>query len=144
MQTFLPYKSYVKSAECLDNARLGKQRVEVKQIFRALTDPTYGWQHHPAVNMWRGHHKNLLRYGMIICQEWICRGCKDTLHDEFLEIFLMLPEVDIPPAWVGNNRFHRSHRSNLLRKFPEHYRQYFPKTPDNLPYIWPTTTNQSM
>lgn len=38
MQTFLPYKSFEQSAACLDNKRLGKQRVEVLQILKALPD----------------------------------------------------------------------------------------------------------
>ena len=37
MQTFLPYKSFTKSAQVLDYKRLGKQRVEAMQIFNALT-----------------------------------------------------------------------------------------------------------
>ena len=37
MQTFLPYKSFVKSLNCLDNKRLGKQRVEAMQILNAIT-----------------------------------------------------------------------------------------------------------
>ncbi len=39
MQTFLPYDSYADSAAVLDRARLGKQRVEAKQIllFACLT-----------------------------------------------------------------------------------------------------------
>lgn len=42
MQTFLPYKSFVKSAACLDMRRLGKQRVEAKQILMALTGESKG------------------------------------------------------------------------------------------------------
>jgi hypothetical protein len=26
----------------------------------------------------------------------------------------------------------------LVRKLPDHYRQFFPDVPDNLPYFWPT------
>lgn len=54
MQTFLPYSSFKDSARVLDRQRLGKQRVENMQIITALLDPDYGWQNHPAVNMWRG------------------------------------------------------------------------------------------
>ena len=36
MQTFLPYSNYPASARVLDNKRLGKQRVEVLQILKAL------------------------------------------------------------------------------------------------------------
>ena len=30
-----------------------------------------------------------------------------------------------------------SHRSNLIRKAPEHYAPLWPDVPDNLPYVWP-------
>lgn len=36
MNTFLPYDNFSKSAECLDYKRLGKQRVEVWQIYTIL------------------------------------------------------------------------------------------------------------
>jgi alpha-tubulin suppressor-like RCC1 family protein len=31
----------------------------------------------------------------------------------------------------------RSHRSNLIRKMPEHYGPIWPDVPDDLPYYWP-------
>ena len=49
MQTFLPYPDFVASARCLDRRRLGKQRVEVLQLLRALLVPGSGWANHPAV-----------------------------------------------------------------------------------------------
>lgn len=49
MQTFLPFPSFIESARVLDNKRLCKQRVECLQILKALHDPSYGWQNHPAV-----------------------------------------------------------------------------------------------
>ena len=61
MQTFLPYKSFRKTALCLDNKRLGKQRVETLQILRALTgyyNQSGAWLNHPAVKMWRGYEAN--------------------------------------------------------------------------------------
>ena len=39
MQTFTPYSDFQASARALDNKRLGKQRVEVIQIVRAITVP---------------------------------------------------------------------------------------------------------
>jgi hypothetical protein len=54
MQTFLPFADFADSAASLDPRRLGKQRVEVLQIVRAITWPKYGWRNHPAANMWRG------------------------------------------------------------------------------------------
>ncbi|WP_344942481.1 pyrimidine dimer DNA glycosylase/endonuclease V [Terrabacter ginsenosidimutans] len=39
MQTFVPYADFARTAAVLDTRRLGKQRVEVIQIVRALTVP---------------------------------------------------------------------------------------------------------
>ena len=55
VQTFLPVPDLRASARALDSKRLGKQRIETLQIMRALTVPGYGWQHHPAVRMWRAN-----------------------------------------------------------------------------------------
>jgi len=51
VQTFLPYTDFIKSAKCLDYKRLGKQRVEAKQILNILLGETTkaGWTNHPAV-----------------------------------------------------------------------------------------------
>lgn len=139
MQTFLPLPGLSASARVLDRARLGKQRVECKQIYLALTDPAYGWQNHPAVRMWKGHELALAHYGLIICGEWRSRGYKDTLMPWFDNL---LPSFDSEvritmPSWFGEPTFHLSHRSNLLRKQPAWYRTFWPDDPDDLPYIWP-------
>ena len=57
MQTFLPYKDFRKSLQCLDYRRLGKQRVEAMQIHNILTgkNESSAWVNHPAVKMWKGH-----------------------------------------------------------------------------------------
>lgn len=136
MQTFLPYPDFAESARVLDYRRLGKQRVEAKQILMVLLGETKAWQNHPAVRMWRGHTQCLASYGAAICTEWISRGYKDTLWPYFVK--LMGDDSGPCPAWLGNSDFHRSHQSNLVRKLPSHYRQHFPDVPDNLPYVWPT------
>ena len=138
MQTFLPYSDYDKSAQVLDRQRLGKQRVETLQILKALSDPEYGWQNHPAVNMWRGHELELVCYGVSICDEWITRGYKDTCREK-ISAFYDNPSFGYEmPDWVGNEDLHRSHRSNLLRKMPEFYGKMFEADlPENLEYVWP-------
>ncbi|UOF78070.1 hypothetical protein [Caudoviricetes sp.] len=137
MQTFLPYPEFEKSARVLDNRRLGKQRVECLQILRALYDPNYGWQNHPAVIMWIGCSNALCNYGQTMCLEWKRRGFKDTVLEKL--IMLRPPnQFDGPyPKWLGDEAFHASHRSNLLRKDPAHYSQFGWTEPNNLPYIWP-------
>ena len=39
--------------------------------------------------------------------------------------------------WIGDERFHSSHRSNLLRKDPIYYGKYDWKETPDLPYYWP-------
>lgn len=136
MQTFLPFPSYVQSAESLDYRRLGKQRVETYQILRTLRGESKGWERHPATRMWQGHEFNLACYGAIMCQAWRLRGYKDSLLGYFEDAMLILP-VTIQPAWFGRDDIHLSHRSNLVRKLPSHYGPLFPGVPDNLPYVWP-------
>src|ERR671917_433293 len=65
MQTFTPYADFEQALRTLDLKRLGKQRVEVIQIVRALTVPGYAWSSHPAVLMWKGYEEPLGRYGLI-------------------------------------------------------------------------------
>ena len=137
MQTFMPYLSFDTTAKCLDVQRLGKQRVEAWQIYQALTHPDYGWQNHPAVKMWRGHDVFLLRYGKIICMEWIRRGYNDTLLPKFETALGDRPYPEFP-GWFGDPKFHQSHQSNLCRKAPWHYRQFFPDVNMSLPYVWPS------
>jgi hypothetical protein len=130
MQTFLPYADFQKSAECLDNKRLGKQRVEAMQILNVLHGKSKGWQHHPAVKMWQGYEDSLSYYLRCMIQEWLKRGYKNTIPiPQRVEVVL--------PAFVGSIKFHRSHQSNLLRKDKAHYSQFKWKVPDDLPYVWP-------
>lgn len=134
MQTFLPYPNFTTSAKCLDDKRLGKQRVEAKQIYLSLTRIGYGWKNHPAVKMWKGHEQALLSYGFIICYEWRKRGFNDTLLDFFGD--KITDSIAPNPPWI-TQEFCLSHRSNLIRKLPSHYGPLWPDVPYNLPYVWP-------
>lgn len=135
MQTFLPYSDFEKSATILDYKRLGKQRVEALQIANILASgrTTGGWVNHPAVRMWRGYLPALVNYGLVICKTWTDKGYKDTCAEKMLA--LSKPGNDMP-SWMGEERLHRSHRSKLLSKFPEYYRDFFSE-PDDLDYYWP-------
>ncbi|HXK33391.1 MAG TPA: pyrimidine dimer DNA glycosylase/endonuclease V, partial [Dehalococcoidia bacterium] len=48
MRTPLPYPDLVVSARCLDDRRLGKQRVEAMQVLNALRNPANRWRRHPT------------------------------------------------------------------------------------------------
>ena len=134
MQTFLPYRDFEQSAKCLDYRRLGKQRVEAMQIYKIISGQrtTGGWINHPAVHMWIGYPNLLAYYYNDMVDEWIRRGYKNNM-----------PYINVPPAisepwWLGNDAFHDSHKSNLLRKDPVFYGQYHWAVDPSLPYVWPT------
>lgn len=139
MQTFLPYPDFAASARVLDRARLGKQRVEVWQLLRALTDPAAkGWVNHPAAKMWRGYTGCLAEYGLAICFEWMARGYTDNMTPRIDPYFDAGIGRD-RPSWLGDPAFHAAHRSNLLRKDPVWYGQFgWTERPD-LEYVWPVS-----
>lgn len=153
MQTFLPYPDFAKSAQSLDYRRLGKQRVEAMQMINILTgkhneknkhimldifstlDSKKGkssWANHPAVLMWKGHENALKHYFNVISLEWIGRGYKHNMG------FIDINESFDFPKWIGDERFHLAHQSNLIRKKPEYYGPMFPGVPDDLEYVWPS------
>ena len=140
VQTFLPFADFRQSAAVLDAARLGKQRVEALQVLRAIVLPSYGWQSHPAMQMWRGYVPALTRYALDMVDAWTDLGHADSTR---LLITEFAPAAAIPgaslamPSWMGNDALHLSHRSNLVRKDPEFYSPVFPGVPDDLPYVWP-------
>lgn len=133
MQTFLPYPSFEKSLKVLDSKRLSKQRVEAFQILNIILGrtSTKSWQNHPAVKMWRGYPNALKLYLNEAITEWIARGFKNTMKFEKVSGKIKLPN------WIGNKKFHASHRSNLLRKNKEYYSKFNWKELDNLSYEWP-------
>jgi hypothetical protein len=137
MQTFLPYANFARSAKCLDRQRLGKQRVECKQIVTALTVPGAGWRNHPAVRMWDGHVTDLLYYMQAVIDEWTRRGYQNSIVVPW-----MLDHNYPTPPWLGDRAFHDSHKSNLLRKFPAHYERMGWNVPSDLPYVWPSKENE--
>ena len=144
VQTFLPYSDFEETASVLDRSRLGKQRVECKQILMALLNGPYivgedgirktAWYNHPATKMWRGHEQALIRYAISVCEEWTKRGYSDGLKLFFEE---RKKRRVVTPKWIGDKKFHSSHKSNLLRKDYAHYSKFGWEEPDNLPYVWP-------
>jgi hypothetical protein len=142
MQTFVPYGgALLANAGCLDNKRLGKQRVECLQIVNALTIPgSKGWRNHPATRMWENHLSGLIMYGVVMCAVWTNKGYKDTCAEKLVQRARDL-DIDLRnfelPEWLSDPEVTRSHKSNLIRKLPEHYGPLWPDVPDDLPYKWP-------
>lgn len=151
MQTFLPYADYDKSAKVLDTKRLNRQISEVMFIHKVL-DATleeslrYRFRNHPAIGMWRGHTGQLLLYGNALYNEWQKRfpnkphASGDYIRSAISKLLELRTRTSMfkLPSWLKDERLHKSHRSNLLRKNKVHYGQYFGDEPDNLAYFWPT------
>lgn len=147
MQTFLPYADFAVTAKCLDYRRLGKQRVEGMQLLTALGYIKCGdlktinkrgnvvsrsWINHPATKMWIGCEELLKLYVNVMIQEWIDRGYNNSM------MFYRIDKFNIViPSWLGNQEFHDSHKSNLLRKDKEYYSRFNWNISDSLEYVWP-------
>jgi hypothetical protein len=121
VQTFVPYADFARTAAVLDTRRLGKQRVEVIQIVRALTVPGYARASHPAVLMWKGHEEALGRYCLEMCEEWLRRGFDDTCAGTItadlaaagvapLRTYGELVVDDALPAWLFDDAVQSSRR----------------------------------
>ena len=99
VNTFIPYPDFNECAKVLDNKRLGKQRVEAKQILDIITGKSKGkgWKNHVAVNMWRGYENALTLYYNTIVQEWMNRGFKNNMP-----IIVITGKIVIP--WFATNK----------------------------------------
>ena len=138
MQTFLPYSSFRKSFKILDYRRLGKQRVAAMQILNIILERTDrpGWRNPPIVRMWDGYSAALQLYFNMCVEEWINRGYNNNMLLEDIT------EDIVYPHWLGNEKFHSSHRANLLRKDREYYSQFGWRENSELPYVWLDTDKQ--
>ena len=144
MNTFITDFDMAQNARNLDDKRLGKQRVEALQIAECLLIKKSRWKNHPAVRMWRGYERYLIDpYLLFILNEWEHRRFKNwRCYEKYLHFkYIILDGMTFPhyvkrPPWI-TEEFIESHRSNLIRKKPEHYRPLFPHTKEGLEYIWP-------
>lgn len=123
------------SVAVLDRQRLGKQRLECRQIISAIQNGG-GWRNHPAVKMWRHHQRALMLYHDVCIREWVRRGYKN----EMLEFGLPLDTIIMPP-WLGDPAFHAAHRASLLAKDPHHYGQFGWAEEAMVAYRWPEMTS---
>lgn len=136
----------------LDTQRLGKQRLEARQLQSVVqkldgllpTSPgeRIGWASHPAVGMWRGHVLALMLYGDCVIREWVRRGFVNNMPLMLARGTsdpVVVPSRLVMPPWLGDSEFHASHRSRLLMKNPEWYGQFGWSEEPGREYKWPYT-----
>lgn len=159
--TFL-YWSFYASLSCLDNRRLNKQRVEAKQIINIIytrktfklhgkVDSTtlkslkknnpeikFGWINHIATLMWENYLNELILYYNLSIDVWKTRKNKDGKSVKNTLDYYKFDEDKLSiPCFMGDEKFHASHRSALLYKDFEYYKQFSWKEIPELNYIWP-------
>lgn len=138
MQTFCPTDTFEGCAQALDRQRLGKQRVECKQMLRALAGETTSWRNHSATRAWEGYEDALKAYYNAICAEWETRGYKHNIG-----YFDVPDEYKLPPWW-GNPKVHQAYREVLIGKAPDWYGDMFQgcQARDKFPWWMMKETNE--
>lgn len=139
--TFLPFPDIEQSLRTLDKRRLGKQRVEAKQILQALNSETKGWVNHPATRMWEGYKFLLKHYYNESLRIWEEVGGANKilkpipLTEDEQELF----DMGLKPHWWDWDHFHGSHKAALVRKDYEHYSYLLDSDSKylQLGYLWP-------
>lgn len=139
MQTFLPIANYFQSMNCLDKSRLGNQVwLEGMILLKG------GWKNHPASKMWRGYEYHLGLYLLAGIEALKIRGKYYKDVEKRIKTEMDRFTNTGAPSWFGNERFHSSHRSALLYKNFEWYKQFNWKEKPDIPnkhgklnYYWP-------
>lgn len=125
VNVFIPLSDPQEIAKVLDDKRLGKQRVEAKQIITIIDGEakSKAWSNHPAVLMWTGYSDELKYYYNCIVIEWIKRGYVNNMP-LFTKNGGTLVSKKIP-WFMYCKPVLLSHQASLLRKNYGHYHKYF-------------------
>jgi len=133
MQTFLPFPDYYESMKSLDKSRLGNQ------VWReGITLIRGGWPNHPASKMWS---KNFYHLGLYLLEGIKVLAERGKYYAEIeakIRVEMEKHPNQNPPAWLGNEKLHSSHKSNLLRKDIIWYGKFGWNESPDMPYWWPT------
>ncbi|UAJ16145.1 hypothetical protein SEA_TINYMINY_54 [Microbacterium phage TinyMiny] len=145
MMTWMTRKSLLDSAEDLALPQLALARRESEALFNEMVfgepDPEHGSAPAPLVGMWSGYEAALAAYSVGCAAILVAHGVTDshralavanTVKDMRANGDPMTFEM---PPWTQDIDVLMSHRSNLMRRWPEHYR--FPRNPVDMPYLWP-------
>lgn len=150
MQTWLTRISWRAASQDLADRQVALQSIEAYDLFEYLlgySEEDKEAPPAPLVRMWQGHEYALGIYAMTMAERVHAVGVKDTIffktHDLFTQWKKDAAEDGetapswITPPWVRDTDVMRSHRSNLLRRWPVQYAGTWGKTPNDIPYVWP-------
>jgi len=134
MQVFRPYIDWRMSARVLDNRRLGKQRVEAKQVMNAILrrmglirDGRRGWLNHPITLMYyndgRPYFRDLIGYFNACVEEWRLRRMRSSIS--LSDIEHLIQGVISAEGHPLTPTHEIEYRRILILKEPEHYIRAF-------------------
>lgn len=123
MQTFLPFKDFYISTQCLDSQRLGSQINEATVLLKSLSGVYTGvqpWRNHPCFLMWQGYEYVLSQYLRVCLDEWNRRVKSNSFPgiktERFMDEAITGTAFSAEPKWLGFEPFHRTHRAILFLK----------------------------
>ncbi len=139
MRILLPYKGYMKSAECMTDLHLREQINVVYHTLKGLYNQSM------IPGMWKGHVFQLTCFGLSCCWVYQQRGPRQWptqnvfVQNEFIAQFRNLVDSPTRPPWMGDAWVHRSHRARLIERGHNEgdYEELFPGNPDDIPTFWP-------
>jgi hypothetical protein len=79
--------------------------------------------------MWRDYPNALIEYMNISIDVWVERGYKNTMQKQRVDNIVY-------PKWLGDKKFHDSHKANLLSKDYDFYSRYNWNVDKRMPYYW--------
>ncbi|KAH8068819.1 hypothetical protein JL721_6389 [Aureococcus anophagefferens] len=120
MMTFLPLEDFLQSALSLDDKRLQNQRTEARFVLEWLEGRGFELEAYGAARMWRGYRDALAAYYNACLEAYEARGKTNGPT---------MPRAAVPtrwerPPWLGDGRFHASHRAQLLEKNRAYYERH--------------------
>ncbi len=134
---FRPYTDWERSAACLDDLRLGKQRVEAKQILYVflrklgiVRDGKRGWLTHPIVLLYFNNGKpyidDVVGFFQACVKEWKKRGKQNFICLDDIQQFIR--QIEKTPGTPITRLHEIEYRRILLIKNPNHYVKVFSKS----------------
>ena len=145
MMTWFTRISILDSLEDLELPQLAVAAQEAEALFYEMV---YGVDHDelgpapkPLTMMWTGYEPALAAYAVAANAVLVRYGVTSGIRS--LEIANTVQELRrdgdpmefVSPPWMEDIDFLMSHRSNLMRRWPESYS--FPRNPKDMPYLWP-------
>lgn len=142
MMTWLTRMSFLETARDLETPLLAQGVKETSELTHALLlGDTNGLENHPLVRMWNGYEVALAGYSAALNLELATRGVLDTTHLRLTQLVRNLRNNEdapfMPPTWLEDTDILRSHRSNMVRRWPDDYKSTWKGTPELMPYLWP-------